>query len=239
MPDEPFRLVAGLGNPGPKYAGTRHNAGQMVVDLLAERLGAGRAVSRYGARIVDVRGPAGPLTLMVPLTYMNDSGDAVGPAAGALRAVPGQVLVVHDELDLPFGTVRGKVGGGHGGHNGLRSIVRGLGSGDFARVRVGIGRPPAEFRGDGADWVLTRFAEPREEVAAMVARAADMAEVALAEGMPAAIERFHASEPGARAKSRHERREAARLAADAEADAEPTGDTATARAPGAAGEGDP
>ncbi len=223
MSDDPIRLVAGLGNPGPKYAGTRHNAGQMVVELLAERLGAGRFAARYGGRVADVRGPAGPLALLVPQTYMNDSGDCVGPAAGALRASPGQVLVVHDELDLPFGTVRGKVGGGHGGHNGLRSVVRGLGSGDFARLRLGIGRPPAEFRGDGADWVLTRFAEPREEVNAMIRRAADMAEVVLAEGMGPAVERFHASEPGARAQARHERREAARAAAEVAADA-PSGD---------------
>lgn len=221
MADDPIRLVAGLGNPGAKYAGTRHNAGQMVVDLLAERLGAGRFASRYGGRLADVRGPAGPLTLLLPQTYMNDSGDSVGPAAGSLRVTPAQVLVIHDELDLPFGVVRGKVGGGHGGHNGLRSIVRGLGSGDFARLRLGIGRPPAEFRGDGADWVLTRFAEPRQDVAAMLSRAADMAEFALAEGMTPAIERFHASGPGAKAQARAERRDATRAAAEAETDADP------------------
>lgn len=214
MPDEPIRLVAGLGNPGARYAGTRHNAGQMVVDELARRLGAGRAVARYGGRLQEARGPSGPVALIVPQTYMNDSGDAVGPAAGSLRLAAGQVLVVHDEIDLPFGTVRGKVGGGHGGHNGVRSVVRGMGSGDFCRLRLGVGRPPSEFRGDPADWVLTRFAEPREEVEAMVSRAADMAEMALAEGMEAAIERFHASPPGARARARGERREAARAAAD-------------------------
>ena len=205
----PIRLVAGLGNPEPRYSGTRHNAGQMVVNLLASRLGAGRFVSRYGGRFAEARGPRGPLALLVPTTFMNNSGDAVGPAAGSLHAAPAQVLVVHDELDLPFGTVRGKLGGGHGGHNGLRSVGVGLGTGDYPRVRLGIGRPPSEFRGDPADWVLTRFAEPREEVQAMVARAADMVEAALAEGMPAAIERFHASEPGSRARRRHERRETA------------------------------
>jgi peptidyl-tRNA hydrolase, PTH1 family len=230
VPDDPIRIVAGLGNPGPKYAGTRHNAGQMVVDLLAARLGAGRFATRYAARLADARGPSGPVTLLLPQTYMNESGDSVGPAAGALRAAPSQVLVVHDELDLPFGTVRGKLGGGHGGHNGLRSVARGLGSGDFPRLRLGIGRPPADFRGDGADWVLTRFAEPRAEVDAMVARAADMAEVALAEGMAAAIERFHASEPGARARARNERRAAARPAAGEQAD-DATGDAGTAGAP--------
>ena len=212
-PSSPIRLVVGLGNPGARYAGTRHNAGEMVADVVARRLGAGRPVTRYGGRYREARGPAGPVALLVPLTFMNDSGDAVGPAAGSLRAAPGQVLVVHDELDLPFGTVRGKLGGGHGGHNGLRSVVRGLGDGGFARVRLGVGKPPPEFRGDGADWVLMRFTEPREEVEAMVERGADMVEAILAEGMGSAVERFHASEPGARARARQERREAARSSA--------------------------
>ena len=211
-PIHPIRLVAGLGNPGPRYSGTRHNAGQMVVELLAARLGAGRFAARYGGRLAETRGPAGPLALLIPQTFMNESGDSVGPAAGSLHAAPGQVLVVHDELDLPFGVVRGKLGGGHGGHNGLRSVTRGLGTGEFPRLRVGIGRPPDEFRGDGADWVLSRFAEPRGDVDALIARATDMAEAALADGMQAAIERFHASEPGAKAKARSERREAARAA---------------------------
>ena len=209
-PTHPIRLVAGLGNPGPRYSGTRHNAGQMAVELLAVRLGAGRFAVRFGGRVAETRGPAGPLALLIPQTFMNESGDSVGPAMGALHAAPEQVLVVHDELDLPFGTVRGKLGGGHGGHNGLRSVSRGLGTGEFPRLRLGIGRPPDEFRGDGADWVLSRFAEPRAEVDAMISRAADMAEVALAEGMAAAIERFHAAEPGSRARERGERREAAK-----------------------------
>ncbi len=204
-----IRLVAGLGNPGPRYAWTRHNAGRLAVELLGSRLGAGRFASRFAGRVADARGPSGPVTLLIPTTYMNDSGDSVGPAAGSLRAAPAQVLVVHDEVDLPFGVVRGKVGGGAGGHNGLRSVARGLGTGEFPRVRMGVGRPPEDFRGDGADWVLMRFTEPREEVEAMVARAADMAEVALAEGMDAAINRFHANPPGARARGRRERREGA------------------------------
>ncbi len=222
-PTPAIRLVAGLGNPGPRYAGTRHNAGQMVLELLAARLGAGRFASRYRGRFAEVRGPHGSLALLVPETYMNDSGDAVGPAAGALHATPDRVLVIHDEIDIPFGTVRGKVGGGHGGHNGLRSVVRGLGSGDFPRVRVGVGRPPSTWRGDGADWVLSRFAESREEVDALIARAADMAEAALADGMPAAIERFHASEPGERARARSERRAAVRTAGAEDEDAEEQG----------------
>jgi PTH1 family peptidyl-tRNA hydrolase len=220
---DPIRLVVGLGNPGPRYAGTRHNAGELVVDEVARRLGAGKAVTRYGGRLREARGPSGPIALLVPLTYMNDSGDAVGPAAGSLHAAPGQVLVVHDDLDLPFGAVRGKVGGGAGGHNGLRSVTRGLGGPGFARIRLGVGKPPADFRGDGADWVLMRFTEPREEVEAMVLRGADMVEAVLADGMPAAVERFHASEPGARAAARAERREAARLAREEAQDAEAPG----------------
>lgn len=204
----------------------------MVVDLLAPRLGAGRFVSRYGGRFAEARGPAGPVALLVPTTYMNASGDAVGPAAGALRALPEQVLVVHDEIDLPFGEVRGKLGGGAGGHNGLRSVTRGLGTGEYPRLRLGVGRPPADFRGDGADWVLMRFTESREEVEAMVARAADMAEVVLAEGMPAAINRFHASEPGTRAQARRVRR-AERAAAEDEAEA--PGEEGTAPAADEAG----
>ncbi len=203
-----IRLVAGLGNPEPRYAWTRHNSGQQVVELLASRLGAGRFVGRYGGRFAEARGPAGPVALLIPTTFMNASGDAVGPAAGMLRAAPEQVLVIHDEVDLPFGAVRGKLGGGAGGHNGVRSVMRGLGTGEFPRIRLGVGKPPEDFRGDGADWVLMRFAEPREEVEAMVARAADMAEAALAEGMEPAINRFHASPPGARARGRSERRAA-------------------------------
>jgi PTH1 family peptidyl-tRNA hydrolase len=197
----------------------------MVVEEVARRLGAGRAVTRYGARVREARGPSGPVTLLVPLTYMNDSGDAVGPAAGSLHAAPGQVLVVHDELDLPFGAVRGKVGGGAGGHNGVRSVTRGLGGPGFARIRLGVGKPPADFRGDGADWVLMRFTEPREDVDAMIRRGADMVEAVLADGMAAAVERFHASEPGARAKARNARREAARTEREqAEASGEDPGD---------------
>lgn len=209
----------GLGNPGPRYADTRHNAGQLVVERLAGRLGAGRFAPRYAGRFAEGRGPSGPLAFLVPTTYMNDSGDSVGPAAGSLHAAPSQVLVVHDEIDLPFGTLRGKAGGGHGGHNGLRSVARGLGSGDFPRLRVGVGRPPADFRGDGADWVLMRFTEPREEVDGLLARATEMAEAIVADGLDAAINRFHASEPGARARARRERREAAAEAAEPPAEA--------------------
>jgi PTH1 family peptidyl-tRNA hydrolase len=138
---------------------------------------------------------------------MNLSGDSVGPAAGSLRAAPRQVVIVHDDLDLPFGVVRGKVGGGTGGHNGLRSITAALGSGDFVRIRIGIGRPPADFRGDEAAWVLMPFGEPPDEVAAVLDRALAMTEAVLADGIEAAIARFHAAEPGSRARERQKRRE--------------------------------
>lgn len=188
------------------------------MERLAERLGAGKLKDRYAGRFVDVSGLAGPLALLIPTTYVNLSGDSVGPAAGSLGAAPAQVLIVHDELDLPFGTVRGKLGGGTAGHNGLRSITTGLGSGDFPRIRIGIGRPPAEFRGDQAAWVLTGFAEPADAVEAMLAEALAMTEVAVADGIDAAIARFHAAEPGSRARDRQQRRDGD---AGDEADASP------------------
>lgn len=200
----PVRLVVGLGNPEPRYERTRHNAGQVVVERLAERLGAGRWKSKFAGRYAEVSGPAGPLALLIPTTYMNLSGDAVGPAAGSGRLARSQVLVVHDDLDLPFGSVRGKVGGGSGGHNGLKSITQGLGGEDYLRVRIGIGRPPPQFRGDQADWVLMAFMEPKIEVDKALDAALAMTEVAIAEGMEAAIARFHAKAPGSRARTRRE-----------------------------------
>lgn len=224
MPDAPpaVRLVVGLGNPGRRYAATRHNAGQMVVEELARRLGAGRPSARFAGEWWEVRGPHGPLALLVPTTYMNDSGRSAGPAAGTVHAAPQQVLVVHDEIDLPFGTVRGKAGGGHGGHNGVRSVEQGLGSRAFPRVRVGVGRPPSGYRGDEASWVLSAFSEPADAVRDLLGRAVDMVEAVLAEGMDSAVARFHAAEPGERARRRAARRDEER-AADA-ADATEVGD---------------
>ncbi len=205
--EPPVRLVVGLGNPGPRYARTRHNAGQRVVEALASRLGGPRFAARYAGDFAEARGPHGPLALLVPTTYMNDSGASVGPAAGSLHAAPAQVLVVHDDIDVPFGEVRGKRGGGHGGHNGLRSIAAGLGSPDFLRVRVGVGRPPPGFRGDEAGWVLRAFDESPAEVDALLTRGLQMTEAVLADGMTAAIARFHARPPGEKARKRAERRE--------------------------------
>lgn len=199
----PIRLVVGLGNPGARYARTRHNAGQRVVEALADRLGI-RLAGKYRGRYGEGRGPSGPVALLVPETYMNLSGESIGPAAGSLHIRPAQVLVVHDELDLPFGVVRGKLGGGHGGHNGLRSVVGAFRGGDFPRIRLGIGRPDADWRGEVADWVLTPFAQPPEEVDALLADGLRMAELALTEGMDAAIARMHARPPGARRGARDE-----------------------------------
>ena len=200
---QPVGLVVGLGNPEPRYRRTRHNAGQMVVERLAERLSL-RFASKYAGRFAQGRGPGGPVSLLIPTTYMNLSGQSVSPAVGSLHLGLGQVVVIHDELDLPFGVVRGKIGGGPGGHNGLRSIQTGLGSPDFSRIRLGIGRPPAEFRGDQAAWVLGGFGEPDDDVERMISRAVEMVECALELGMDAAIATFHASEPGARRRARQE-----------------------------------
>lgn len=206
--EPPVRLVVGLGNPGPRYARTRHNAGQRVVEQLAQRLGAPKPVARYAGAYADARGPQGPVALLIPTTYMNDSGSSVGPAAGSLHAAPAQVLVVHDDIDLPFGEVRGKRGGGHGGHNGLKSVASGLGSPDFLRVRLGVGRPGPDFRGDQVDWVLRAFDEPGTDVDALLERGLQMTEAVLAGGMDAAIGAFHARPPGTKARERAERRDA-------------------------------
>jgi len=221
-----IRLVVGLGNPGPKYARTRHNVGQVVVERLAERLGVRKFSARYAGSFAETRGPGGPVALLIPTTFMDLSGDSVSPAAGNLRATAGQVLVVHDELDLPFGVVRGKVGGGAGGHNGLRSIIGRLKSQDFGRIRLGVGRPPEDWRGDQADWVLSGFSEPQTDVDTMIDRGVAMVEAALEHGMDDAISRFHAAAPGARAARRRERSASDDAASDTDGPAA-GGDTPT------------
>ena len=136
-------LVVGLGNPGARYADTPHNVGFRVTDLLADRWDLPRAKDRYAGRFTEGRtGPGGPrVAILQPQTYMNEAGRSVGPARGALRLDLDRVLVVHDEIDLPFGEIRTRLGGGLAGHNGLKSLRAGLGSADFPRVRVGVGRP--------------------------------------------------------------------------------------------------
>jgi peptidyl-tRNA hydrolase, PTH1 family len=167
-------LVVGLGNPGKEYEGTRHNLGFEVAETLHRRWELPRLRRKYNGKFGDGRtGPGGPrVALLMPRTYMNEAGDSVGPARGALKLPLERVLVVHDEIDLPFGEVRTRIGGGTAGHNGLKSLVRGLGSPDFARVRAGVGRPDSTDPEVVSRYVLGRFREPPAQVAALVDDAA-------------------------------------------------------------------
>jgi PTH1 family peptidyl-tRNA hydrolase len=180
-------LVVGLGNPGAEYAGTRHNIGFEVADELARRWGLSKPKPRYRGLISEGRtGPGGPrVALLMPQTYMNDAGRSVGPARGELQVALDRVLVLHDEIDLPFGEIQVRQGGGLAGHNGLKSVREGLGSPDFARIRVGVGRPPTSDPDRVAAYVLGRFPETQEEVQALIRAAADAAEQMLAQGIAA------------------------------------------------------
>jgi PTH1 family peptidyl-tRNA hydrolase len=171
-------LIVGLGNPGSEYACTRHNIGFDVANLLASRWGLPKAKSKYRGLLTEGRaGPGGPpVAVLLPQTYMNDAGTSVGPARGALKLDLDRVLVIHDEIDLPLGEIRVRTGGGLAGHNGLKSLRQALGSPDFGRVRVGVGRPPTTDPDRVAAYVLSRFREPREEVALVTEQAADAAE---------------------------------------------------------------
>jgi peptidyl-tRNA hydrolase, PTH1 family len=168
-------LVVGLGNPGERYARTRHNIGFEVANLAAERWGLPRAKPKYGGRFTEGRtGAGGPrVAVLLPQTYMNESGNAAGPARGALGIDLDHVVAIHDEIDLPFGRVEVRTGGGLAGHNGLKSLKQGLGSGDFTRVRVGVGRPDNTDPEVVSRYVLGRFSEDEKEVRALVERAAD------------------------------------------------------------------
>jgi PTH1 family peptidyl-tRNA hydrolase len=183
-------LVVGLGNPGPRYRDTRHNAGFRVVEELARRLDAGSPKSKHGGRLWEVRDGDLRLALLAPETYMNESGQSVAAAMRFYKLPVEQLLVVHDEIDLPLGDVRAKAGGGLAGHNGLRSVAGALGTGEFERVRVGIGRPE---RGDPrpvADWVLLPF-DPGVDVDALVQRGADCAQTVVRDGIDAAMRSFN------------------------------------------------
>ncbi|MGD9986056.1 MAG: aminoacyl-tRNA hydrolase [Pseudonocardia sp.] len=185
-------LVVGLGNPGPEYAETRHNVGFRVVELLAARAGGGRfSKHKSNADVLEGRLAGRKVVLAKPRTYMNVSG---GPVAGLLRyfSVPAtELVVVHDDLDLGFGVIRLKQGGGEGGHNGLRSISQSCGTRDYLRVRFGIGRPPG--RQDPADFVLKRFSSVEaKELEFAVDLAADAAEALLSDGLEPTQNRFHA-----------------------------------------------
>jgi len=176
-------LLVGLGNPGAEYAGTRHNIGFEVANLLAQRWGLPRAKKKFAGLLTEGRvgvpdvGAERPhVAVLLPQTYMNEAGRSVGPARGALRVPLERVLVVHDEIDLPFGEIRTRLGGGLAGHNGLKSLKRELGSADFARVRIGVDRPPSTDPDRVAAYVLGRFREPAADVEALVAEAADIAE---------------------------------------------------------------
>ena len=171
-------LIVGLGNPGNEYAGTRHNVGFEIAEVLARRWELPKWRSRFRGRLTDGRtGPGGPrVAVLMPQTYMNDAGRSVGPARGEFRVDLDHVLVLHDEIDLPFADIRVRVGGGLAGHNGLKSLKRELGSADFARVRVGVGRPPTTDPDRVASYVLGRFSEPRADVERLIADAADAAE---------------------------------------------------------------
>ena len=183
-------LVVGLGNPGPRYVRHRHNVGQMVVDVLAERAGGSFRSHKAQADALECRLAGVRVVLAKPHTYMNLSGGPVSALCRFYRTPVEQVLVVHDELDLPFGQLRLKAGGGEGGHNGLRSMSSALGARNYVRIRFGIGRPPG--RVDPAAWVLSDFtAGERRQLGEFLDRAADAAEAVLTEGLAAAQNAFN------------------------------------------------
>jgi PTH1 family peptidyl-tRNA hydrolase len=182
-------LVAGLGNPGREYARTRHNVGWMVVDELARRHG-GAWRSKFSGQLAEVRIDRARLALLKPETYMNESGRSIGAGARFFKTPVQSVLVAHDDVDLEEGRLQARAGGGLAGHNGLRSISSALGSQDFLRLRIGVGRPGRGDRRSVADYVLAGF-EPETDVEALVARAADAVESIVRDGLDAAQQRFN------------------------------------------------
>ena len=187
-----MHLIVGLGNPGRKYQKNRHNIGFMVVERLARAHGVPELKEKFSGLFakgeLSLGGKRHPVALLEPQTFMNVSGDSVQPAAAFLKLEPQAIVVVHDELDLAWRDVRLKVSGGHAGHNGLRSIIQRLGSPDFVRVRVGIGRPPPGFRGDVADYVLQDFdAMEAAELPDVLDRTVAALEKVVAEGIQPAM----------------------------------------------------
>jgi PTH1 family peptidyl-tRNA hydrolase len=183
-------LVVGLGNPGPRYAGTRHNAGFFVVDVLSERIGGTFKAHKGRCDVVEGRLAGAAVVLAKPKSYMNESGGPVVAVSRFYKVPLDRIVVVHDELDLPYGALRLKRGGGDGGHNGLRSISASGGSKDYLRVRFGIGRPPG--RQDPADYVLREFsAAERKDLGFHVDRAADAVELLINDGLDAAQNEFN------------------------------------------------
>ncbi len=189
-------LVVGLGNPGPDYAGNRHNIGHMVLAELADRMSATFKNHKANAAVAEGRSfAAGPkLILAKPNTYMNLSGGPIASLAAFYKISPANIVVVHDELDLPFDSLKLKFGGGHGGHNGVRDAIAALGTGDFMRVRMGIGRPPG--RQAAADFVLRDFASTeRPTLPNFLSDAADAIELIASDGLIAAQLKFHTAAP--------------------------------------------
>jgi PTH1 family peptidyl-tRNA hydrolase len=182
-------LVAGLGNPGREYAATKHNLGWLVADELAARHG-GSWRSKFSGRLTEVRLGGMRLALLKPETYMNESGRSIGAAARFFKVDPGFLLVVHDDVDLDESRLQARLGGGLAGHNGLRSIVQAIGTQDFLRLRIGVGRPGRGDRRSVADYVLSEF-DPTVDVSELVARAADAVETMASEGLEAAQQRFN------------------------------------------------
>ncbi|MEV7571756.1 aminoacyl-tRNA hydrolase [Arthrobacter nitrophenolicus] len=190
-------LIVGLGNPGVQYQGNRHNVGQMVLDELAGRIGAGFKTHKARAQVLEGRlGIGGPrVVLAKPMTYMNVSGGPVSALANFYGITPDHVVAVHDEIDIPFNTVKLKIGGGEGGHNGLRDISKALATKDYLRVRVGVGRPPGRM--DTADYVLRDFGTAElKELPFLLDEAADAVEALLHEGLTAAQQKYHPAKTG-------------------------------------------
>jgi PTH1 family peptidyl-tRNA hydrolase len=182
-------LVGGLGNPGPGYERTRHNLGWLVADELARRHG-GSFRSKFSGRLAEFRIEGNRVALLKPETYMNESGRSLAAAARFFKADPERLLVVHDDVDLEPGRLQARSGGGLAGHNGLRSIASALGTQDFLRLRIGVGRPGRGDRRSVSDYVLSSF-EPEEDVDGLVGRSADAVESILRDGLEAAQARFN------------------------------------------------
>ncbi len=192
-------MIIGLGNPGPEYAATRHNVGAMVVEVIAERTRIRmarhkRAHAQAGEGKIGVPGAATHMVLSTPMSYMNESGGPVKALMSFYGVAPDRMVVVHDELDIPFASLRVKLGGGDGGHNGLKSIRKAIGTGDFYRVRVGIGRPPG--RQEPAAFVLKPYGSTeRKELPELLERAADAALSIVVDGLELTQNRFNAAPP--------------------------------------------
>jgi PTH1 family peptidyl-tRNA hydrolase len=189
-------LIVGLGNPGTEYSNNRHNVGQMVLDELARRLGGSFKVHKARAHVLEGRlGIGGPrVVLAKPMSYMNVSGGPVSALTKFYDIDPERVVAVHDEIDIPFNAVKLKIGGGEGGHNGLRDISKALATKDYLRVRVGVGRPPGRM--DTADFVLKDFATAeKKELPFLLDEAADAVETVVRDGLPAAQQKYHTAVP--------------------------------------------